>query len=147
MKEFGQPPENPVEITTCIPASYWANGRKLACQLRYTAADPAAAAVKFENPGGNPVQWTFARDLLRAGLYAPTGQGDIHITPCEDDAQTIAMMLRSPDGEACIFFDREVLEDYLNQTDIIVPPAEEGTRIAHQIDQELARLSMGNSSI
>ena len=136
-----------MEITTYTPANYWTNGQELPCQLLYTSADPAAAAIRFGNPNDNPVEWMFARDLLRAGLYAPTGQGDVHITPYKDDARSIAMVLRSPDGEACIFFERGVLEDYLNQTDILVPPAEENIRIARQIDRELAKIFLEKPSL
>ena len=44
----------------------------------------------------------FARDLLAAGLYEPTGDGDVHVWPCLDArgrAVTI-IELSSPDGEA-----------------------------------------------
>lgn len=147
MKAFESFPDNPPEITTCTPASYWTNGYVLPCRLWYTSADPAAATIQFKDLEGKVVNWTFARDIIRSGLHEPTGIADVHITPSEDDNQTIEVALRSPDGEALIFFERETLETYLNQTDAVVSPQEESTRISHQIDLELARLFIEKPSI
>lgn len=147
MKAFDSLPKKIHESTTCILSSYRMNGYVLPCRLWYTSADPAAATIQFKDPEGKVANWTFARDLIRSGLQEPTGIADVHITPSEDDDQTIVVALRSADGEALIFFERETLETYLDQTDAVVSPKEESTIISHRIDLELARLFIEKPSI
>ena len=65
----------------------------------------------------------FARDLLAAGLYEPTGDGDVHVWPCLDArgrAVTI-IELSSPDGEALMQARSDEVCEFLSRTEAIVP--------------------------
>lgn len=72
-------------------------------ELQYDPRDPYAVTTVFMT-GRSQVRWTFGRDLLRAGLYEPTGDGDVHVWPCLDaDGHAVVVIeLCSPDGEALV---------------------------------------------
>jgi hypothetical protein len=53
----------------------------LDAELRYDPADPFAVSLAIGVDCGEPVVWTFARDLLAAGVNAACGEGDITIEP------------------------------------------------------------------
>src|SRR4051795_1247742 len=53
----------------------------LDAELRYDPSDPFAVSLAIGVDCGEPVVWTFARDLLAAGVNSPTGEGDITIEP------------------------------------------------------------------
>lgn len=46
------------------------------------AEDPYAIKFTFYTP--EPVEWTFARDLLIEGLEVPSGTGDVRFAPAGD---------------------------------------------------------------
>lgn len=75
----------------------------LEAELQYDPRDPYAVTTVFMT-GRSQVRWTFGRDLLRAGLYEPTGDGDVHVWPCLDaDGHAVVVIeLCSPDGEALV---------------------------------------------
>ncbi|MPZ60404.1 MAG: SsgA family sporulation/cell division regulator, partial [Propionibacteriales bacterium] len=52
-------------------------------ELSYNATDPLAVTALFRTKGSS-VRWVFARDLLTEGVFAPAGDGDVHIWPCLD---------------------------------------------------------------
>lgn len=54
---------------------------ELSGELRYDPSDPFAVSLAIGVECGEPVIWTFARDLLSAGVSAPAGEGDITIEP------------------------------------------------------------------
>lgn len=94
----------------------------LAAELCYDKADPYAVAACFRT-GVTEVRWVFARELLAAGLYEPTGDGDVHVWPCLDArgrAVTI-IELSSPDGEALMQARSDEVCEFLNRTETIVP--------------------------
>ena len=99
----------------------------LAAELRYDTSDPYAVAACFL-AGETEVQWVFARDLLKAGIHQPTGDGDVHIWPCLDaqgHAATI-IELSSPDGEALIQARTDELYDFLAEAETLVRSGSEG---------------------
>lgn len=71
--------------------------------LQYHASDPYAVTMVFRTER-NTVRWTFGRELLAAGLYEPSGDGDVHVWPCLDsDGHAVVIIeLCSPDGEALV---------------------------------------------
>jgi hypothetical protein len=75
----------------------------LEAELQYDPRDPYAVTTIFMT-GRNQVRWTFGRELLTAGLYAPSGDGDVHVWPCLDaDGHAVVIIeLSSPDGEALV---------------------------------------------
>jgi hypothetical protein len=94
----------------------------LAAELCYDKKDPYAVAACFRT-GVTEVRWVFARDLLAAGLYEPTGDGDVHVWPCLDArgrAVTI-IELSSPDGEALMQARSDEVCEFLSRTETIVP--------------------------
>src|SRR3954468_14910985 len=54
---------------------------ELDAELRYDPSDPFAVSLAIGVDCGEPVVWTFARDLLSSGVSAPAGEGDITIEP------------------------------------------------------------------
>jgi hypothetical protein len=72
-------------------------------ELQYDPRDPYAVTTVFMT-GRSQVRWTFGRDLLAAGLYEPSGDGDVHVWPCLDsDGHAVVIVeLCSPDGEALV---------------------------------------------
>src|SRR3954447_10732195 len=56
---------------------------ELDAELRFDPADPFAVSLAIGVECGEPVVWTFARDLLSAGVTAPTGEADITIEPAQ----------------------------------------------------------------
>jgi hypothetical protein len=75
----------------------------LEAELQYDPRDPYAVTTVFMT-GRSQVRWTFGRDLLAAGLYEPSGDGDVHVWPCLDaDGHAVVIIeLCSPDGEALV---------------------------------------------
>ena len=73
--------------------------RWIAVTLSFDPADPWAVTLTLHS-GPIPVRWTFGRDLLVDGLHEPTGEGDVLVWPCLDDAgrAVVVIELRSPDG-------------------------------------------------
>lgn len=95
-------------------------------ELAYNAADPFAITATFLTVAGE-VRWTFGRDLLIAGLYEPTGDGDVHVWPCLDnDAHAVVMIeLCSPDGEALVQARTSDITAFVeSMTQLVAPGAE-----------------------
>lgn len=106
------------------------------------AADPFAVSARFD-VAGSGVVWTFARDLLLDGLLEPTGDGDVHVWPAEDDegGPLIALELNSPDGEALLQVRAADVHRFLRQTLASVPRGSESDLL--DLDDLLARLLAG----
>src|SRR4051794_11482988 len=81
--------------------------------LVYDSVDPFAVRVRFgdcgpedmdspydvpDDDGG--VEWLLSRDLLRAGLTGPVGEGDVRLWPARGGAAVVFLQLRAPSGEA-----------------------------------------------
>ncbi|MFI0977527.1 SsgA family sporulation/cell division regulator [Streptomyces sp. NPDC021093] len=110
-------------ITSEQPEQY---ERAVPVVLHYDANDPLAVHATFAaefSLDGTPAVWTFARELLDAGLRAPSGSGDVHIWPC-GRAQTV-VELHSPDGLALVQFDTAVLRRFLLRSYAMVPAGQE----------------------
>src|SRR3954447_6380478 len=73
----------PRTVTTplSLTVSTGAAEAELDAELRYDPADPFAVSLAIGVECGDPVVWTFARDLLSAGIAAASGEGDITIEP------------------------------------------------------------------
>lgn len=104
----------------------------------YRDADPYAVTLAFEAGPLRWVSWTFARDLLAAGLAATSGEGDVRITPDNGDDTRVWLHVASPSGAACFAFQRADLERALDDAEHLVP---EGTEAEHfDWDREIAKL-------
>lgn len=107
--------------------------------LHYSAHDPLAVRMVFPTAvslDGACVTWTFARELLDAGLHTPSGEGDVHIWPY-DRAQTM-VELRSAEGVALMRFASGRLRHFLLHSYATVPAELESRAL--DIDRGLATL-------
>lgn len=95
-------------------------------ELQYDPRDPYAVTTVFMT-GRSQVRWTFGRDLLTAGLYEPSGDGDVHVWPCLDaDGHAVVIIeLSSPDGEALVQARSEDLSSFVERMNKAVPPGTE----------------------
>ena len=124
--------------------------------LVYEAADPYAVKVRF-GEGGEPeeprldepeddggVEWLLSRELLRAGMAAPAGDGDVRIWPARAALDVLFLQLRAPSGEALFELSATVVGEFLRETDRLVPVGEESGRL--EVDDELTALLQGGGS-
>ncbi|MER6529084.1 SsgA family sporulation/cell division regulator [Streptomyces sp. NPDC001508] len=110
--------------------------------LRYTSGDPFAVHIGFPpevSLSGTDVTWTFSRELLKEGLAAPAGHGDVHIWPC-GRAHTV-VEFHAPEGLALIQFDTYALRRFLRRTFAAVALGKENIDLA--VDRGLASLVGG----
>ncbi len=91
------------------------------CQLSYEVGDPFAVTARFAL-GDHSVSWTFARSLLRAGMYEPVGEGDMAIRPGIDDSgrSVVYVRLTSPQGEAVLRTSSAEIAAFLEMTQQLV---------------------------
>ena len=107
--------------------------------LSYDPADPHAVTATFPTPG-EPVVWTFARDLLTRGLAHSVGEGDVRIWPGRDVSgrATVNIELTTPTGGLVAQARSRDINRFLSHSHIAVPA---GTESAHQdIDRLIDRL-------
>lgn len=102
----------------------------LVASLFYSSSDPYAIRVAFHVGLDEPVEWTFARDLLAAGTETATGLGDVKAWPSERSASGLSgtvlnLHLTSPYGEALFEAPAGEVTDFLARTYQIVPQGAE----------------------
>jgi hypothetical protein len=115
---------------------------ELDAELRYDPADPFAVSLAIGVECGEPVVWTFARDLLSAGVSAPTGEGDITIEPdpasaLDEDTRQLRITLAT-DCLATMLAPSDRVVEFLVETYAIVPTGSELDRV--DFDAEIAAL-------
>jgi hypothetical protein len=122
--------------------------------LRYTSQDPYAITMSFDAGRDEPVEWTFARDLLAAALCGPEGIGDVRAWPsgvssaAENGAGADAgsgsgemilnIVLGPPTGYARFEADAAGIEEFLARTYELVPGGQEPACLT--LDAELVDL-------
>ncbi|MET1059377.1 MAG: SsgA family sporulation/cell division regulator [Nocardioides sp.] len=108
-------------------------------ELSYDPADPFAVAADFD-PTGERIRWTFARDLLRRGLFEPSGDGDVRLSPSTDadGEETVILQLCSPDGESALQTPAVAVAAFLEATSRVVPFGTESSFL--DIDALVARI-------
>ena len=131
-------------ITTPVPliVSTGAGEAELDAELRYDPADPFAVSLAIGTECGDPVVWTFARDLLSAGIGSPQGEGDITIEPdYANDLDSDERMLRitlATDCLATMITPAATVVEFLVETFTVVPTGSELDRV--DFDAEIAAL-------
>ena len=111
-------------------------------ELRYDPSDPFAVSLAIGVDCGEPVVWTFGRELLAAGVGNPAGEGDITIEP--DTAERVAgeeRILRitlATDCMATMLASAERVVEFLVETYAAVPTGTELDRV--DFDAEIAAL-------
>jgi hypothetical protein len=123
--------------------------------LVYDSGDPYAVRVRFGDGGeavdstdagpddDGGVEWLLSRDLLRAGLTGPAGDGDVRIWPARAALDVLFLQLRAPSGEALFELSAAVVGDFLRETELLVPAGQESGLL--QVDDELSALLQGGS--
>lgn len=98
----------------------------LESEMVYDQRDPFAMSMVFKTLP--PVTWTFARDLLMAGMYEPSGDGDVHIWPClSNDGEAIVIFeFSSPDGQVLVQASLRQCTAFIARIQECVPLGEEG---------------------
>ncbi|MFE4373570.1 SsgA family sporulation/cell division regulator [Streptomyces sp. NPDC056835] len=108
-------------------------------RLVYRTDDPYAVHITFHIGSDNPVNWTFARELLVEGVFRPCGHGDVRIWPTKVDGRTVlCVALSSPDGDALLEAPCAAVSAWLERTLRIVPPGTESEQLG--LDDGLATL-------
>src|SRR3954452_12248224 len=120
--------------------------------LVYDSADPFAVRVRFGDGGPDDVagydtdddggvEWLLSRDLLRAGLTSPVGDGDVRLWPARGGLDVVFLQLRAPSGEALFELSGAAVADFLRETDLLVPAGSETDELG--VDDELYALLGG----
>ncbi len=108
-------------------------------RLVYRTDDPFAVQVTFHLGSAQPVNWTFARELLVEGVFRPSGHGDVRIWPAKAGGRgVICLALRSPDGSALLEAAATPVTVWLESTLRAVPPGTEGDHVS--LDAGLSEL-------
>jgi hypothetical protein len=115
---------------------------ELDAELRYDPADPFAVSLAIGVECGEPVVWTFARDLLAAGISVPSGEGDITIEPDHstsmDSAERMLQITLATDCLATMTTSADRVVEFLVETYAIVATGAELDRV--DFDAEIAAL-------
>ncbi|MGW2044184.1 SsgA family sporulation/cell division regulator [Streptomyces sp. NPDC001858] len=108
-------------------------------RLSFRSDDPFAVLVAFHINSEQPVNWTFARELLVEGVFRPCGHGDVRVWPTKADGRSVVLMaLSSPDGDALLQAPAAQVSAWLERTLRVVPPGTEADQLG--IDDGLAEL-------
>src|SRR3954447_9571603 len=124
--------------------------------LVYDSVDPFAVRVRFGDDGPDEVttpydtpdedggvEWLLSRDLLRAGLTGPVGEGDVRLWPARGGLDVVFLQLRAPSGEALFELSAAVVADFLRETELLVPVGAESSAL--RVDDELSALLRGGT--
>ena len=122
-------------------------GRGLTTLLtfRWQPDDPLAVSLTITAEPDHPSlprgEWVILRDFLRYGLEEPTGDGEVRMRP---DAQLDRSWfeLARPGRAASVSVARDIVRDFLDRTDAIVPTGEESSDAT--IDALVIRLLEGS---
>jgi hypothetical protein len=105
--------------------------------LEYDTLDPYAVATTYHTGAGS-VRWMFGRDLLADGLLAPTGEGDVRVSPAAD-LSMVVFELEAPDGAAVLEAPAQELAAFLDSTYDLVLAGEESSWF--DFDHEMEKLA------
>lgn len=93
----------------------------LASELSYQPDDPLAVTIQL-GESSDGVRWTFARSILLAGMFAPSGEGDVVISPgVDDEGRALTYVeLSSPDGVAVLRMHSWSVAEFIRETEQLV---------------------------
>jgi len=108
-------------------------------EFAYDPKDPFAVSATFMTVAGQ-VRWTFSRELLSDGLREPSGDGDVHVWPCEDNQgrPVVIIELCSPDGEALVQVRTSEITAFVQRMNAAVAPGNEQVDVDSAIAAILA---------
>lgn len=105
----------------------------------YIAGDPYVVNLAFRAERDHWIEWSFARDLLAAGLLEPAGLGDVRVRPdLAFEDELLVIELESPDGYAIVEMRRADVERFVDATCEIVALGAESELI--DIDAFIAQI-------
>ncbi|MDQ0790493.1 SsgA family sporulation/cell division regulator [Streptomyces sp. B3I8] len=128
--------EQPVEARLVAAAPRMSS---IPAALHYDRADPFAVRMTFPAPAtleGVDVSWTFARELLAAGLEEPEGDGDVRVRPYGYDRTVLEF--HAPEGTAVIHVHSRDVRSFLRRAAELVPVGLE--HLQFDLDRDLAEL-------
>lgn len=128
--------EQPVEARLVAAAPRMAS---IPATLHYDRNDPFAVHMSFPAPAtleGVEVCWTFARELLTAGLHEPEGHGDVRVRPYGYDRTVLEF--HAPEGTAVVHVRSGEIRQFLEATSELVPAGLEHLQL--DLDHDLAEL-------
>ena len=131
--------EQPVEARLVAAAPRMPS---IPAKLHYDRSDPFAVRMTFPAPAtleGVEVCWTFARDLLAAGLHEPEGHGDVRVRPY--GYERTVLEFHAPEGTAVVHVRSGEVRNFLRQTTELVPVGLEHLQV--DLDHDLAELMRG----
>ena len=109
---------------------------------RYRAVDPFAISLAVQVSTTRWVEWLVARDLVTNSLTAPSGLGDIRMSPqIVQDYEIVEIEISSSDGRAVLEVDRDLLSNFVASTIELVPRGDENLWL--DLDTEIAKLTQG----
>jgi len=95
--------------------------------LMYDRTDPYAVVMTVRVPGGEPITWTFGRDLLDDGLRRATGVGDVTVAPCPQAPTALFhVTLRDDVSDAVMEVRLAPVAEFMRSAYALVPPGREG---------------------
>jgi len=106
----------------------------LAASIAYSREDPYAVHIAFHVGLDEPIEWTFARDLLSAGIEEREGLGDVTVwlsagSDSGGPGSVLNLELSSPFGRAHFEVPARSISDFLRRTYRLVPDGEESEHI------------------
>ena len=128
--------EQPVEARLVAAAPRM---QSIPATLHYDRRDPFAIRMTFPAPAtleGVEVCWTFARELLAAGLEGPEGHGDVRVRPYGYDRTVLEF--HAPEGTAVVHVHSSEVRRFLQRTTELVPVGLEHRQL--DLDHGLAEL-------
>lgn len=127
-----------VTMTLTLSVSAVTGDADLDAELRYDPSDPLAVSLAIGTECGEPVVWTFGRDLLAEGVKESAGMGDITIEPASDmDSRDLRITLAT-DCLATMLASRDKVVEFLVETYTMVPTGTEFDAV--DLDAEIAAL-------
>lgn len=85
----------------------------------YDSAEPLSVRLDFGNdPAGEPLVWTFGRDVLADGLTQRAGSGDVR---CWTEDTWFHIVLASPDGTVELKVFTAAVRAFLVEAEDLVP--------------------------
>lgn len=133
----------PAEMETVMDAALVTlDGRCFDYQvwLSWSSWEPWAVTLTLPSTG-EPVEWRFAVELLRASMHGPAGLGDVQLTPsCADGRHEVNQVevCFGTNRPAYLYLDREHLTEVLDDIEAHFLAACEAVRA--EMDAELAWL-------
>ncbi|MFD7827752.1 SsgA family sporulation/cell division regulator, partial [Kitasatospora sp. NPDC059803] len=112
-------------------------------RFRFEAARPYEVLLTFHLGRPDEADWVFSRELLRDGLQALSGQGDVKLWPayCPCHGSTLHLALESPHGSALLEVSKPRVQAWLDRTYALV--SAEAERVCGPTDAQLAALLAG----